>query len=87
MASFYTESYIECFMWTIPIWISVLIRPYLETYVSKFRVSLGCKLRHMTTFYIFAAIGHIIVIMSMYPSFAVDVKQFNFMPFHVLRQL
>ena len=71
-------------MWTIPIWVSVLIRPYLESYVNKFRLSLGAKLRHMTAFYIGAAVGHLIVILSMYPTFAVDPKQFMLMPFHVL---
>jgi hypothetical protein len=74
MVSFCSESYFDSFMWTIPIWISVLIRPYLETYVGKFRVSLGCKLRHISKFYVGAAIGHLIVIMSMYPSFAIDFK-------------
>lgn len=86
MVSFCCESYFDCFMWTVPIWVSVLIRPYLESYVNKFRLSLGAKLRHITAFYIGAAVGHFIVILSMYPTFAVDPKQFMVMPFHVITE-
>lgn len=87
MVSFCCESYFDCFMWTVPIWVSVLIRPYLEAYVNKFRLCLGAKLRHITAFYLGAALGHFIVILSMYPTFLVDPRDFMVMPYHVPRPL
>jgi hypothetical protein len=70
-------------MWTIPIIISIAIRPYIEIYVSKFRLSLACYIRHIIFFYIGAAVGHFIVVLSTYPSYLINVESISFLPFHV----
>lgn len=56
-----TPSYIDSFVWIVPVIIAVLIRPYIIRYVHQINFKVYREIHIVSFFLIFAAIGCFIV--------------------------